>query len=112
MHDKKTTPDFGRWAVTGVIAPVVTILILAFAIAPFLWPIRRDELFRLLGIPFIIYLIFLACAATVWKIWHERRQSDQPKDDNGPDKNRDSDQQWHARCTFPRALWYTSDKSG
>jgi hypothetical protein len=76
-HVKKQTrgnpdPDFRRWAITAAIAPFVVILILTFLIAPIFWPDVAKDLGSRLGETFIGYLIFLTCAATVWKIWRER----------------------------------------
>lgn len=56
----------------GVIAPVMVILILRFAIAPFLWPQVAADLGSVLGGLFIIWLLLLAIAATIWKIRNEK----------------------------------------
>jgi hypothetical protein len=77
MNDKTSSPDFGRWAITGLITPMVVILILRFAIAPFLWPDLAGALGGALGYLFMWYLFGVAIVATVWKIFTERKH--QPK---------------------------------
>lgn len=77
MNDKTSNPDFGRWAITGVITPIVVILILRFAIAPFLWPDLAGALGSALGYIFIWYLLGVAIVATVWKIRNERKHQPQ-----------------------------------
>ena len=79
MNEKKHSPDFRRWATTGVVAPCVVILIVTFAIAPLLWPDLAASLGDSLGKIFLLYLAFLMCAAVVWKIWQGRRRSEQPE---------------------------------
>ena len=73
MSGKDTGPGFGRWAITGVIAPVLAILAVTFVVAPIFWPDVAHRLCDALGWFFVLYLIFLVCAATVWKILRERR---------------------------------------
>ena len=73
MKASGSSPNFARWAITGVIAPVVVILILRFALAPFVWgPQVAADLGSALGGLFILWLLFLAIAATVWKIRNEK----------------------------------------
>lgn len=68
-----SSPDFARWTLAGVIAPVVAIVILRFAIAPFVWGAQvAADLGSVLGGLFILWLLFLAIAATVWKIRSEK----------------------------------------
>jgi len=74
MSGKYTGPGFGRWAITGVIAPFLAILAVTFVVAPIFWPDIAHRLGDALGWFFVLYLIFLACTATVWKILHERRR--------------------------------------
>lgn len=73
MTEKTPSPDYARWAVTGVVAPIAVIVVLRFAIAPFLW---GEEIAVGLGTAlagiFILWLLFLAIAATLWKIRQER----------------------------------------
>jgi hypothetical protein len=77
MNEKRSSPDFSRWAITGVIAPIVVIVILRFAIAPFVWPYLAAELGNALGYIFIWYLLGVAIAATIWKIWNEKKHQPQ-----------------------------------
>ena len=73
MDADRSNPCFGRWAVTGVIAPFVVILVLTFGIAPFFWPDLADGLGNALGYILIYYLLGVAVAAGIWKIRHERK---------------------------------------
>ena len=57
-----------------MIAPAVVILICRFAVAPVFWPDLAAGLGRALGYIFIWYLLGVTIAATVWKIWHERKR--------------------------------------
>jgi len=77
MNNAPSSPDFGRWALTGVITPGVCILILRFAIAPFLWPDLAVALGNKLGYIFIWYLLGVVIVATVWKICKERNEKAQ-----------------------------------
>ncbi len=78
MKTSDGNPDFARWAVTGVVAPIVVIVILRFAIAPFIWGADiADKLGATLGGIFILWLLFLAIAATLWKIRSEKKQKRQ-----------------------------------
>jgi hypothetical protein len=67
--------DFRRWAVVGVVAPFVALLVLRFAIAPILWPDLAVELGSRLGFFFMLYLLLLACGATVRSIARSPRES-------------------------------------
>jgi succinate dehydrogenase hydrophobic anchor subunit len=74
MRESSSSPNYARWAVTGVIIPVLVILILRFAIAPFVW--SSDVTARLgsaLGGIFVLWLLLLAVAATLWKLRHESK---------------------------------------
>jgi len=70
---KRTSPDFGRWAITGAIAPAVIILVVTFVIAPFAWPDLAVKLGNALGEIFVYYLFVLVVAAVIWKVWTERK---------------------------------------
>ncbi|MGA2247718.1 MAG: hypothetical protein ABSH48_22255 [Verrucomicrobiota bacterium] len=73
MKASGSSLNFARWAITGVIAPLLLIVILRFAIAPFVWgPQVAAELGSALGGLFILWLLSLAIAATVWKIRNEK----------------------------------------
>jgi hypothetical protein len=73
VNASRSSAGFGRWAVTGVIAPVVVILILRFAVAPFAWgPDIASDLGSALGGIFIVWLLLLSIAATLWKIRSEK----------------------------------------
>lgn len=73
MSASRSSPNFARWAVTGVIAPAVVIFILRFTIVPFVWgPHVAAGLGSELGILFLLWLLLLAIAATVWKIRNEK----------------------------------------
>ena len=77
MKESTSTPNYARWAVTGVIVPVLAILVLRFGIAPFIWgaDVAADVAATLgsaLGGIFVLWLLFLAVAATVWKIRDEK----------------------------------------
>jgi len=79
VNEKISNPDFGRWAITGVLAPAVCILLLRFAIAPIFWPGLADALGDRLGYIFILYLLTVVIAATVWKVCKGRPQGSPPK---------------------------------
>jgi hypothetical protein len=73
MKQSCSSPNYGRWAVTGVIVPVLVIVILRFAIVP-IWGSEVASRFgSFLGYIFIFWLLFLVIAATAWKICHEKR---------------------------------------
>ncbi|MFC1497761.1 hypothetical protein ACFLS1_04700 [Verrucomicrobiota bacterium] len=74
MNNNKRSPDFGRWAITGVITPIVVILILRFAIAPFFWPDLAASLGASLGYIFIWWLLIVAIVATIYKIRKEQKE--------------------------------------
>ncbi len=82
VKESSSSPNYARWAVTGVIAPVLVIVILRFAIAPFIWGSEvAASLGSALGGIFILWLLFLAIAAVLWKIRHEKDEDE--KDDRG-----------------------------
>jgi len=73
LKESKDSPNYARWAVTGVIAPIVVIMILRFAIAPSVWgPALANQLGQALGFFYVLWLLVLAIAATLLKIWRER----------------------------------------
>ena len=68
-----------------VLAPIVVILIVRFAIAFFVWPDLATGLGNALGYIFIWYLLTVVIAATLWKVWHDRKHQVQaePREQDG-----------------------------
>ena len=74
MKEKKRPLDFGRWAITGIAAPALTILVIRFVVGPVFFPDVAAPVGSFLGCLFLWYSIFFVCTAAIWKIWHERRE--------------------------------------
>ena len=74
MKKSSTSPDYARWALTGIIIPAAVIFLLRFVVGPPIWGGHiAAALGSELGFIFILWLLLLAVAAVIWKIRAERK---------------------------------------
>lgn len=88
MKPLRNRPGFLRWAITAVLVPFGTIILLRFGVIPYFW---GDEIVlsfgNRIGLIFLVYLLGLAVLSIFWKLRFERRARDGMADQRDkPDK--------------------------